>query len=47
MSMPTWLRLFYIKQINKAVDEENERIKKASGKASKGISRPSFTPKAK
>jgi hypothetical protein len=42
MSMPTWLRLFYIKQINKAVEAENEQYKKASKKSSKGISRPSF-----
>jgi len=41
--MPTWLRLFYIKQINKAVQEENERNKKAS-KKSTGVARPGITP---
>jgi hypothetical protein len=43
MSMPTWLRLFYIKQINKAVEAENERNKKASKKPT-GVARPGITP---
>jgi len=41
--MPTWLRLFYIKQINKAVEAENERNKKASKKPT-GVARPGITP---
>lgn len=43
MSMPIWLRVFYIKQINKAVEAENERNRKAS-KKSTGVARPGITP---
>jgi hypothetical protein len=43
MTMPIWLRVFYIKQINKAVEAENERNRKAY-KKSTGIARPGITP---
>jgi hypothetical protein len=36
--------MFYIKQINKAVQEENERNKKASKQKSTGVARPGITP---
>jgi hypothetical protein len=38
--MPTFYRRFYLKQLEKSYQEEKEAYDKASGKSSKGISRP-------
>lgn len=43
--MPIFLRRFYIKKINEAIEEENKAHKEASKKSNKGVDKPSFTPK--
>ena len=43
--MPIFLRRFYIKKINETIEEQNKAQKEASKKSSKGVDKPSFTPK--
>ena len=42
--MPIFLRRFYIKKINEAIEEQNKAQKDASKKSSKGTDRPGITP---
>ena len=45
--MPIFLRRFYIKKINEAVEEQNKANEKASKKSSKGMDKPGITPAKK
>lgn len=42
--MPIFLRRFYIKKINEAIEAENKAQKEASKKSSKGMDKPGITP---
>jgi hypothetical protein len=42
MDMPVWLRVFYIKEINKIADERKKQHEKQQRR--RGIDRPGITP---
>jgi len=43
--MPIWLRKFYIRLIQKAVDEENKQAKGKSNSPKSRVQRPGIRPK--
>lgn len=45
--MPIFLRRFYIKKINEAVQQENKMYEEARKKSSKSLDKPGVTPRRK
>lgn len=44
MDMPIWLRVFYIKEINKLAEERKKQQEKQQ-RTRRGIDRPGITPR--
>jgi hypothetical protein len=43
--MPIFLRRFYIKKINEAIEEHNKAQKEATKKTNKRVERPNIAPR--